>query len=363
MTQHFLLSSAIRDLSKFQIGEMTKDQVREKMQLFRWGSTDKQTCPACGVFDSHKFKKTRQIWRCKHCEHEFSVTSNSIFADRKMPLKKILLGIYTFINSPYGVSSVVLAHELDVNHRSAFLMLGKLREVCLRLMDLAPMQGIAEIDGGYFGGKLRKANVKKKSDPKLILEAIKSGGISNNGKRRRYLGISEKNKEKLKNRRVVIALRLRSTEEGSGAIRTITWIAPAEAEKYIHKLVERFVASGSLIVSDEGSGFSSLCITHDRAVVPHSQMFCTPEGVNQNQAESYMSRLRRMEYTIHHGMRPKYLADYAAHAARLEDDRRKTLAEKLMSLCRDALNTPVSPWWRGYFQGKKREDEILMHAF
>ena len=34
------------------------------------------------------------------------------------------------------------------------------------------------------------------------------------------------------------------------------------------------------------------------------------EGVNNNQAESFFSRLRRWKYGVSHGVRPTYLAMY-----------------------------------------------------
>ena len=167
------------------------------------------------------------------------------------------------------------------------------------------------------------------------------------------------NIRKLKKRRIVLVLRQRSDEAFRGAIRTFTWVGKAESDEYVRESVMRMVKPGSLIVSDEGQGFAALGMHYEREVVAHSQMYCTPEGVNQNQAESFMSRLRRMEITYHGYHGPKYMADYAAYAARLEDDRRKTINERVTSLLTDALNRGKSQWWRGYFQGKIRKFEIL----
>lgn len=182
-------------------------------------------------------------------------------------------------------------------------------------------------------------------------------------RRKKRSGMTALNIKKLKNRRIVLVLRLRSDELGRGAIRTFTWVGKAESDEYVRETVMRMVKLGSLIVSDEGQGFSALGMHYEREVVAHSQMYCTPEGVNQNQAESFMSRLRRMEIIFHGYHGPKYLADYAAYAARLEDDRRKTIKERVTSLLTDALNCGKSQWWRGYFQGKMREFEILNDQF
>jgi transposase-like protein len=359
MAQHFLLSKDIRDLSVPKVIKMSDDEIRTFFQVQRWGCADKQGCPSCGVFDSHKFRAKRCQWRCKSCEHEFSVTSNTLFADRKISLRTILLAFVYCMVAPNAISSIQLSMLLDVQHKTAFVLLGKLRECVFITMDRSPMEGVVEIDGGHFGGKPRRPNLRKKPNDKVVAEIIESGGLMANNRRKKRSGMTALNIKKLKNRRIVLVLRLRSDELGRGAIRTFTWVGKAESDEYVRETVMRMVKPDSLIVSDEGQGFSALGLHYAREVVAHSQMYCTPEGVNQNQAESFMSRLRRMEIIYHGYHGPKYLADYAAYAARLEDDRRKTIKERVTSLLTDALNCGKSQWWRGYFQGKMRDFEIL----
>lgn len=69
-----------------------------------------------------------------------------------------------------------------------------------------------------------------------------------------------------------------------------------------------------------------------------------------DKVESYFSRLRRMVQGQHHGVSPRYLAQYANHAAWLEDHRRLdngALAGRTLGL---ALAHPVSRQWKGYWQ-------------
>lgn len=359
LAQHFLASKAFRDLSTYEISQMSDERVREFFQNARWGCLDKQGCPDCGVIDAHKFRKRRNQWRCKACEREFSVTSGTVFADRKMSLKKILLGIGYFMASANAISAIELANHLSIQPKSAAVLLGKLKEVVLRAMDRSPMEGVIEVDGGHFGGKPRRPNYRRKSSPRHVAEAISSGHLSGKKGAKRNTGISKENLKKLQNRRIIMPLRVRSENRGEGAVRTFSWVGKAESDQYIRHVVLRQVKTGSTIVSDEGSGFSPLAAHFETEVVPHSKMYCTPEGVNQNQAESFMSRLRRMEATFHGFHSPIYQADYAAYAARLEDDRRKSMRQRIDGVTIQALNMGVSVWWRGYWQGKRRGQEIL----
>lgn len=338
---------------------MSDQQVREFIQIVRWGCVDKQGCPACGVFDAHKFRQRREQWRCKACEHEFSVTAKSVFADRKMPLRKILLGMCYYKACANGISAIELANHLNIQPKSAAVLLGKLNEVVLRSMDRRPTKAVYEIDGGHFGGKPRRSNHRRKSDPQQVADALTSGRLTGRKGTKRRTGISKKNREKLENRRIIIVFRVRSGENKKGAIRTLTWIGKAESDQYIRHVVLRYAEEGSLIISDEGKGFAPLAAYYETEVVPHSQMYCRPDGVNQNQAESYMSRRRRLEWTFHGVHSPIYQADTAAYAARLEDDRRKSMRERVMGLAAQCFNIGFSVWWRGYFQGKRRGHEIL----
>ena len=42
-------------------------------------------CPRCGCVGVYTFK-TRALFKCKACDHQFSVTSGTIFASRKLPI-------------------------------------------------------------------------------------------------------------------------------------------------------------------------------------------------------------------------------------------------------------------------------------
>ena len=358
MAQHFLASKAFRNLTAYEVARMSEEEAQQFFQQARWGSLEQQACPDCGVFQKHKYRRHRKQWQCKACDREFSVTTNTVFADHKISLGKLLLGIWLFMGSPNAISALELSAHLGVQPKTAYVLLGKLKETVLRSMDRSPMEGAIEVDGGHFGGKPRRSNFRKKSDPKAVADAIKGGQLSGKrkGGRRR---ISKKNLEKLKNRRIVMPLRIRSEVPGEGAIRTFTWVGKAESAEYITDVVLRQVKIGSVIVSDEGIGFSRIADHYDTEVVPHAQMYCTPEGVNQNQAESFMSRLRRMEWTFHGFHSPIYQADYAAYAGRLEDERRKPMKERVYDLLLESLSIGLSVWWRGYWQGKRRGKEIL----
>lgn len=79
-------------------------------------------------------------------------------------------------------------------------------------------------------------------------------------------------------------------------------------------------------------------------------VFHAAHGGNTNMVESYFSRLRRMVNGQHHGVSPKYLHQYSAHAAWLEDHRRRSNGENAFATVADTMAHPVSRNWKGYWQ-------------
>src|ERR1700728_3240225 len=87
MAQHFLLSSAAKSLSLATVARMSEGEAWEAFRLIRWSDTQGEpVCPRCGCLDSYTYK-TRKVFRCQGCSHQFTVTSGTIFASRKMPIR------------------------------------------------------------------------------------------------------------------------------------------------------------------------------------------------------------------------------------------------------------------------------------
>jgi transposase-like protein len=158
MSQHFLRSSAYRNFTVSRIYAMTDEQVHDLFVQLRWNSTTHQACPRCGAWDQHYTRPIRKQWRCKGCGRDFSVTSCTIFASHKKPLRTLLLATFYFVTGTKGIAGLGLSRLADYSSKGAHALLGKMKETTFRMQDQTPLSGIVEIDGGYFGGKPRKPN-------------------------------------------------------------------------------------------------------------------------------------------------------------------------------------------------------------
>ncbi len=82
MTQHFLLSAAARTLSLREIYKAGEDAAYETFKRLRWQDGE-PVCPECGCVECYEIS-TRRKFKCAACYRQFSVTSGTIFASRKM---------------------------------------------------------------------------------------------------------------------------------------------------------------------------------------------------------------------------------------------------------------------------------------
>jgi len=279
--------------------------------------------------------KVRQQFRCKDCFHTFSVTSGTLFASHKMPLKTYLLAIAIFTNSVKSLSALQLSRDLDVQYKTAWVLSHKIRESLLDDTESEMLKSVCEIDGVYVGGKTNQVNkIEERVDRRKINHP---------------------------NKRVVISLRQRADvgDEAVGAVTTKTFILKSENTFDINRIVNTYVTKGSELHADEANVYDDLHALYDMKRVNHQIEYCGKNGENNNQSESYNARFRRMQYGQCHRLSPLYLSNYANEIACREDTRRKSngaIANDILTRC---LSDGVSNEFSGYWQGNKRVVERL----
>jgi transposase-like protein len=355
LPQHFLHSATARDFSIFDATDLDSHQAHAFLASIRWGADATQTCPSCGTIDKHYFQAGRKQWRCKHCGAYFSITTGTVLQDRKLPHRKIIVAVFLFITSANGISALELARSLKISVKTAFVLLSKIREVIVRSADLSNVQ----MDGAHFCAKPRKPNRRTKITAEQVIARLSAKKGSRSKAAAPRTRMSKASVERLKNRRVILVARQTSTTPGDGATRSIVGVALHENEAAVHGFAQRAIIKGSTLWTDENPAYNGLGSTVTHAAVNHSAEFVSENGVNDNQCESFNSRIRRAEYGVFHGFRPKYLGDYLWEFAWRDDGRRTSMRTKLMLLLSLILTSERSIWWRGYWQGAHRSGELL----
>lgn len=314
MAQHFLLSAQARTLSLKEIYKGGEEKAYDTFKAMRWEGGE-PVCPKCGCCEAYEIS-TRRKFKCKGCYAQFSVTSGTIFASRKMAFVDLMAAICIFVNAVKGLSALQFSRDLDCQYKTAFVLAHKLREALAAEVADKELEGEVEIDGAYFGGHIRPANLAQdRVDRRLA-------------------------KHQTGTRRVVIALRQRKG-------RTRTFVAMNEAEGVA--IASQVVSRKSVVYADEAGHWDRLHAGWIVGRINHSEAY-SADGANTNAVESYFSRLRRMVTGQHHGVSPKYLHQYSAHAAWLEDHRRRDNGANAMAVVTNAMAHPVSRNWKGYWQ-------------
>ena len=316
MTQHFLLSAKARTLSLARVMRLSDEEAYQTFKAIRWAENGGEPyCPRCGCAAVYEYR-SRRIFKCKGCNAQFSVTTATIFASRKMAIRDLLAAIAIFVNGAKGVSALQLSRDIDCQYKTAFVLAHKLREALASEQAERTVSGHVEIDGAYFGGYVKPEN-RKEDRKDLRLKVNQSG-----------------------KRRVVVVMR----ERGG---KTLPFVFRSEDEAV--QTVRERVESGSTIYADEASCWDALHARYDTKRINHSVSFKDKDACT-NQAESFFSRLRRAEIGTHHRISGRYLSAYSGEMAWREDNRRLSNGEQYLTAVGAALAHGVSRQWAGYWQ-------------
>lgn len=319
MAQQFLLSPAAKTLSLAKILRMSDQDAEKSFRMIRWADTDGEpVCPECGCLEHYNLK-SRPVWKCKGCSKQFSLTSGTIFHSRKLSIRDILGAIAIFTNGAKGYSALQLSRDLDIDYKTAFVLLHKCREAIGLARDAGALSGDVEVDGAYFGGYVKPANRRK--DRKDRRKKIHQSG----------------------KRQVVVVMR----ERGG---RTLTHVGATEAEGVA--ATKANVSAGATVHADEASHWDKLAAHFPIKRINHQKAY-SQDGACTNQAESFFSRVRRAEIGTHHHIAGKYLAAYAGEMAWREDARRVSNGNQFTMIVSAAAIAPKSETWCGYWQRQK----------
>ncbi len=316
-----------------QIMRLSEDKAFELFKTSRW-TDGEPVCPKCG-HKEHYWLKTRRQWRCKDCNHSFSVTSGTIFANHKMPLRNYLAAIAIYSNCAKGISALQLSRDLDVQYKTAFVLAHKLRESLLDNDDEL-LTGEVEMDAAYVNKHVRPKNhIASRVDRRLKQ--------NQNPKKRAVMVIRQRGKS------------------GQGAVKTRTFLTRSENQQSAFHLAVDNIDRTATIFADEHNSYDVLHATLRTKRVMHAQCYSGPEGENTNQAESFFARFRRMQYGQVHRMDNKYMDRYANEAAYREDTRRRSNGDIFTDIMSRCAQSAVSRDFCGYWQGNSKAGESISY--
>ncbi len=136
------------------------------LEELRWG--DKPVCPHCGSVHKPYFltpkngasRKTRtgsvserRVWKCADCRKQFSVLTGTIFHGTKIPVRKWVFVVFEMCSSKNGVAAREIERKYDVDTKTAWFMLHRIREAMKREPLAGLLSGRVVADETWIGGK------------------------------------------------------------------------------------------------------------------------------------------------------------------------------------------------------------------
>ena len=135
-----------------------------------WGG--RPYCPHCGGIERltrvkpNPEKRIRYgLWRCGDCKRQFTAKVGTVFEHARIPMHKILQGVFLMCSSKKGISAHQLHRILQVSYPTAWFLEHRIREA-MRSGELAPFGaggGAVEVDETFIGrDKTKKPKGQKR---------------------------------------------------------------------------------------------------------------------------------------------------------------------------------------------------------
>ena len=246
----------------------------------------------------------KQLFYCKECDYQFSVTAATVFNDSHLPLTKWFLATLLLCEARKGMSANQIKRTLGVSYKTAWYLCHRIR-AAMKEVDRPMLDGTVEMDETWFGGRERKGRGWNRPD---------------------------------NNKQIVIGLRQRG-----GELRFFhaSDVKSGTLAEYIKENVSTDV---DVIVTDEYPGYPKAMIASgikggQHETIKHRDRVYVRGDVHTNTVESAFSLLKRGVIGTWHKISAKHLAAYLDEMT-FRFNRRKSPTLFLDTL-RHMITTPV----------------------
>ena len=319
MAQHFLLSREAKTLSLVAVCRMSDAEAEKRFRAMRWTETNGEPiCPECGCVEAYEMRRPSGLLRfeCKACKKGYTLTSGTLFASHKLPLRMYLAAIAVFCNEVKGKSALAFSRDMGISYKAAFVMCHKLREAMAE-----------DMRGRVVGGENKEVEI-------VMPKNYKEERVD------RRLRLNQSGK-----RQCVVIVRERGGNSVPGVFKSegaaLSW-------------TKSRIAKETTVHADESNAWNDLHARFEMKRINHEYAY-SHDGACTNQAESFFSRLRRGEQGHHHHIAGQSLLRYAQEASWREDNRRVSNGEQVYRVAHLALSRGPSVDFSGYWQRHKSQ--------
>jgi transposase-like protein len=304
------------DLVKLTKGLMTEAEAREKLEQIRW--PDGVRCVFCdsdqiGRIQSKASTRkdgrpipARDLYYCRACKKQFSVTKGTIFEDSKIPLTTWIAVAYRMCSSKRGVSAYQIMREYGLKYEAAWFMLHRIRWG-MNDKNPSPLMGVVEADETYVGGKLR-GHPEHRIKGQTMSGAVKAGF----DKKTQVFGMVER----------------------GGRVRV--FVVPTKGKRISQKQIQDTIVANvdvqaTKLITDEHDYYHGISARLPHGIIRHKSEFV--DGATHTQSiESFWSILKRGLIGTYYHVDSAYLGQYVDEFAFRHNTRRISDAERFRTL-------------------------------
>lgn len=246
----------------------------------------------------------KQLFYCKECDYQFTVTATTIFNDSHLPLTKWFLATLLLCEAKKGTSANQIKRTLGVSYKTAWYLCHRIR-AAMKEAERPMLDGTVEVDETWIGGRERKGRGWNKPD---------------------------------NNKEIVVGIRQRG-----GELRFFhaTDVKSGTLAKYIKENISTDV---DVIVTDEFPAYIPAMIASgikgaQHETIKHKDRVYVRGDVHTNTVESAFSLLKRGIVGSWHKISAKHLAAYLDEVSFRFNRRKK--ANLFLDTLRHMITAPV----------------------
>jgi transposase-like protein len=233
----------------------------------------KRDCPKCAQPTEFYRLTNRPAYSCKLCGHHIYPCAGTPFERTRTPLQLWFYAIYLFTTTRHGVPAKELQRQLGVTYKTAWRMGHEIRKFMGIVDGDDGLSGEVELDEAYIGG-------------------------------RKHYGSKIGRPGKYDNKVAVFGM----VERGGDII---TQVVPDAKSRTLFPIVEKYVAKGSAISTDEAPGYRTLRkIGYKHGSVNHGREEWKRGSIHTNTIEGFWSHFKNSVRGTHRAISRKHMQKY-----------------------------------------------------
>jgi transposase-like protein len=150
----------------------TDEKCRELLVRLRW--PEGVRCTRCKE-QAVELETDRQLFYCKVCDYQFTVTAGTVFNDSHLPLTKWFVAALLLCEAKKGMSACQIQRTIGVSYKTAWFLCHRIRAAMVEV-NRPLLNGEVEMDETYVGGKNTGKGHAAKNDNKEVVIGIRQRG-------------------------------------------------------------------------------------------------------------------------------------------------------------------------------------------